>query len=414
MKKTISAILLLTLCLSLCACSFVVIPNRQNEQNTEPEVTIDPNAEPEIVLDAASTYQEPLSDIFGQVIGSLRYTEGTNCGVKGTVQIEYLDTNGNVVQTFSPQLPGGTLTWWGASWSGTMNRETEQVYEKNGHARVSWHIAPYTNGRILLYEYIEGTGGDSRCTRIDLYKHDGQLASSLEVSKESNYLHIDFPIPDWTQITEKSIIPETGSGDPRIYTVRQWIFDYNYNLAVEIIGDPAILQYDPRRMTHDRKTEIRNYAGNTQMVYEASGENTLVGASFDWGEGYLYIYEETLNHDLLLMEKRIPRSNAVAYREAHTYDESGNRLSTEYVFWNGKVLTTPSDKEDLFTKVEFYSAFGDLKKTVELIENSAYIHLNFNYGSVDGNRICEITFLSKTGEELGRDRYVSESSQYTN
>ena len=85
MKKIISAILLLTLCLSLWACSGGVAPNRQDttEPNvtTEPKVTIDPNAEPEIVVDAASVKQEPLDTPSERPVRSFRSTEGTNCGV---------------------------------------------------------------------------------------------------------------------------------------------------------------------------------------------------------------------------------------------------------------------------------------------------------------------------------------------
>ena len=412
MKKIISAILILTLCLSLWACSGGVAPD---QQNTEPKVTIDPNAEPEIVLDEASTKQDPLSDTSNQVVGYLRYTEGTNCGVVGTVRIEYLDATENVVQTFSPQLPGGTLTWRASTWNGTFSKEVEYVVEKNGHTTVTWTIEPNTNGRPLLCDYLEGTGKDRCCTRIDVYNSDGQVATRVKVSKEGNSLHFDPSFKpentDWSNIVETFTIWETDS-NPISYTVRQCLLDGSKNLVLEIISDPVIGPYDPLMMADSRKIEIRDHVGKTQTVYEASGEDTRIGARYIYNTGMLYVEEESLNHDLLLREERIPGTATVAYREVKTYDEAGNCLSTEYVFWNGKVLTTPSDQEDLFTKVEFYNANGELAKTVELIENSAYIHLGFGTYWLNGNETCEITFFSKTGEKIGRDSFVSQSSLY--
>ena len=400
MKKISYIVLLLTLCLGLCACFNGIVPGLQN---TEPTVTVDPNAEPEIVIDKKAINQEELSNASGQVIGYCRYTEGTNCGIPGIVLIEYLDVNGNVVQSFSPQLPGGTFSRHG-------DATYEYVQEKSDHGRIRYDIAPCTNGKLLESSCEVGAGMRARCTWINQYNRDGQLAFRFEASREDTSLE-NFPSQNgWKYIRETVTVRETDSGNSMSYPIHEWYFDNHANLVAEIIQDPVIEPYDPYMIGYCSKVEIRDLAADTLYVYEASREDARLGAQYSDYDNRLIISEQLQDHTILMHEERFLGTTTIAFREAHTYDEAGNYLSSEYVFWNGTVLTTSNGTKDEFTKLEFYSPYGSLARTVELIEGSTYMRLNFNYGSVSGDEICHITFFNEAGEEVGYDEFVSQSS----
>ena len=325
MKKIISAILMLTLCLSLCACSFVVIPDRQNDQITEPKVTIDPNAEPEIVTDAASVKQEPLDTGSEQPVCYFRSTEGTNCGIPGIVFVEYLDANENVLHTFSPQLPGGTLSAGG--FAGGKTYVTERIDQRS----ISYEIDTET-GKLLSCEHFEVNDRDYRCTRIDLYDNDGQVAVSVESSIEGRILRVQHFVDqqrnDWAIIYEGFEVYETAT----VYTDRT-LYYKNLNMVAEISGDPMIGLDDGMMFAENRKVEIKNGCGELLGIYEASGENSLVGAGVGIESGMVYVEEQRFDHHYILREQINPTTGAIVSRETFDYSEDGTLIQEETTRW---------------------------------------------------------------------------------
>ena len=425
MKKTISAILILTLCLSLWACSGDIVPN---QQNTEPKVTIDPNAEPEIVMNPESVKQEPLDTFSEQPVCYFRTTEGTNCGVPGIVSVEYLDANENVLHTFTPQLPGGTLSAGG--FAGGETHVTESVDNRG----LSYAIDTET-GKLLSCEHFEGNGRDSRCTRIDLYDDDGQVAASVEVSKEGNDLRVDHTVDQrgnsWSILYDQFYVYETGNGIASAYSVRTLYFK-NQELVAEILGDPVTGLNDGMMFAIDRKVEIKNGRGEVIGIYEASGENSLVGAGVPIDSGTVSVEEQRFDHRYILREEIDPVTGAkvsketfdysedgtliqeettrwtgediVSYHCIRKYDPSGTLISEETEFWGGKVVTTfDATYSAIYSKAEFYDAEGVLQKTVEPVDGSVGFILLF--GEEDR---CVIEFYDKDRETVSYDSYRPE------
>ena len=78
MKRIIEMMCLLIMCMILTGCAMGADPNANVE-------VVDPNGEPVIVIDEECSKKEERFDINGNLVGYLQFSEGTNCGVKGTV-----------------------------------------------------------------------------------------------------------------------------------------------------------------------------------------------------------------------------------------------------------------------------------------------------------------------------------------
>ena len=388
---------LLILCLCLSACNKGL--GSGIDPVTEPKV--DPNAEPEIVLDVASAKVEKSIGTGNRPAGYFRYTEGTNCGVAGVVLMEYLDLQENVVYSFSPKLPGGTLTLdeWCA-----FGMDYTAIREQNDYGAIDYYIEPGPNGRILYIEYSEGKLYKRRCTRVEIYGEDGQVVNSVELSQEGNDLEVYKEIDEYGRVcysvNELIHLYITNYGASTTFTKRTCIFDFRGKLILEIVGDPRTDLDDALMHGIDFKVEIKNEDAEVIRVYEPSGPNSLVGAHYLAETGLLTALEQTLDHKTLMEEWYNPITKTVIYRHRSNYDEAGNLVGEEIIFWDGKVVTTESAFEGYYTKVEFYDKAGELKKTVEPIEGSVYISLDFRERAR-----CIIVFRDKNGADVGADVY---------
>ena len=417
MKKCICVMLMLALCLSLWACSGGGGPS---EQPTEPKATIDPNAKPEIVTDPASVKQEPLDTRSEKPVCYFRTTEGTNCGVAGVVSVDYLDANEKVLHTFTPQLPGGTLSAGG--FAGGETYVTERVDNRG----ISYAIDTET-GKLLYCYYFEVNGRESIRSWIDLYDNNGQVATRVEVSKEGNTLYVDHTYDQWGNswsiLYDQFYVYETGSNVATVYADRT-LYYKNQKLVAEIVGDPVTGLDDGMMFAIDRKVEIRNGRGEVIGVYEPSGENSLVGAGVSTGSDVVFVEEQRFDHKYLLREqidpatgKKLSRETfdysedgtliqsettrwteegVVSYHCVTTYDASGNQIDQEIECWGGKVELTPhTTYTGLYTKAEFYDAEGVLQETVELVDGSIGFILRF--GEEDR---CVIVYYDKDGNDI--------------
>ena len=422
MKKIISVILILTLCLGLWACSGGDAPS---QQNTEPEVTIDPNAEPEIVIDPDSVKQNPLDTNSEQTVCYFRTVEGTNCGVPGVVSVEYLDANENVLHTFSPQLPGGTMSAGGNAAGKT------RVTERAGNRVISYIIDTET-GKLLYCEHSEVNDKEYTCNRIDLYSNNGQFAVSVEVTNEGHSLLPTFYFDQQENlcfvIDELFNSYEMDDGNFHMYYGRT-LYYVNQNLVVEILGEPVTSLTAQWNIIQHRKVEVKNGHGNVIAVYEANSENSCVDAGFNSDDNMISVREKffddrnirqesfdlttgtklssetnTYNEDGILVCEETTRwtqEGVTSYHCVTTYDASGKQTGDEIEFRGGKVITTNhATYSALYIKAEFYDTTGTLKKTVEPVDGS----ICFTLTHYREDQFL-ITFYDNDGNEIDYDSY---------
>lgn len=213
-------ILTLILYTSLTACAVMGPGKYQGED-------IDPLSEPVIVLDEESVERKERYDSSGNHVGYYQFTSGTNCEVEGLVLIEYLDLEGNVLKSYSPQFAGCIMNY-SVSEAHAQWNEIYFIGEANYNwkTHVDYEIVPFTCGNPKMVMYtVKGMSN-----QIDLYGADGKIATSIKTLKERNSLEIF----EW--VGECMSVWEIYSDETyHAYAERELLFDTNRNLLCEVL-----------------------------------------------------------------------------------------------------------------------------------------------------------------------------------
>ena len=269
MKKIRAIAFALLLCACLGACAFGV------GRPVETGPYIDPLGKPEIVIDANSVTKEECFDANGKLIGYVQYTSGTNCGVSGTVLIEFLDLNGKVLNTYSPKLAGCTLAsgQFGSFGHGEYELTDiwESDYKKNAVTSNEYKLVPYSGGK--LYAYLENRAG--RTTRCDLYGRYGRIVAQLKPADPQNQLYIDNihlyedeHYEDHFLVVEGYVEGDTRYGTRHIY----------YTMSGKLLADFALTSVPApnSHMVNILSIDCTDKDGIVQKTYRVSADGILL------------------------------------------------------------------------------------------------------------------------------------------
>lgn len=387
MKRTVLLILVLSLCLTMAACMKMegTPGSSGGNGNGDGQTVIDPCGEPEIVLDNNDVEQEDRYDATGKAVGSFRYTSGTNCGVYGVVRIEWLDLNGNVLHSISPQLAGGTL---GAGSFGQQRFEITTVWETtDAGANIEYILIPYSCGK--LQTKIVGNNGGTEY--LEMYNRDGYLCRTVSPVTPGNRLEIEYFDNNYCQITERCIVEDT------LYAQRKMYLRASGSLLADLwlTNDYEMDNWFSKLV----QVQVKDANGNLLKTYTHSAEDTVFDVQFDSNGEVLRVWE--YRDRLTLLEECYDQKNdTVVFRMQHFY--TGDEYShTEMVIHDGQVVLTPSEYKGYYKKVEFYDAQGVLQKTAEATEQKPYICLSWD----QYDRECEIMWIDTEGNNLGYDVY---------
>lgn len=396
MKKRILLVLIFSLCLTMAACAKEGKPAAGTGNSAE--TVIDPLDEPVIQMDAEGVTRENRYNAGGSHVGYYQYTTGTNCGETGNVLVEFLDLNGNVLNSFAPKLAGCTL---GCGQFGGFDHGQfeltdiwESDYNKEGVTSNEYKLVPYSGGRI--YSYIENRKG---CTaRCDLYGNAGQVVATLTPADPKNMLYIDniflYTEPgfyDHFYVTEGYI-----EGDTR-YTTRKIYYDMQGTLLADFRESDEKVKIIYTE--YPVRVECRNKQGELVRTLEASVEGGGISAYYDDQTDVLMIYEY-LGADLVSQEYCATGTYKTICRMQNIY-ENGQFSHTQMEICGGQVVLTPSEYKGYYKKVEFYDAQGVLRKTAEATEQKPYIYLSWDQYDSE----CEIMWIDTEGNNLGYDVY---------
>ncbi len=433
MKKIIALIILLTLCASITACNAETgmgdllqsagewldsagdLFDFADPADEQTGLTVDPNAEAVIILNENDVTQEPRGDEEGNIVGYVRSTGGTNCGNAGTMLIEFLDLDGNVLNSYSPTFAGSVL---------------EYIRVENGDDLFEIQILAETDGNLgspsfigNVYELVEHSGGKPRVykerrggiyTRCDLYGTDGQVVASVTPENPECEITFDsfqydcFTLREGYDIYEDDHIPFFNcerllyydldgtliceinpSYSDAVYTEASWLWkEINY-CEVRDTSGAVVHTYEPLSADHSLQVYYNSYA---KMVYAKEFDS---GSAHN--DGAVFYVEEYFD----------PILDLVAYREEYTYEDDGS-VSKEVTVCGGKVVMTEGPKDCTYVKLEFYDAQGTLQQTVEADEGG-YMTIEWSmYGQLvsmerydkNGNKIVKYSSYDKNGNEL--------------
>lgn len=370
--------------MSLTACATDTPNENQGEK-------IDPYAEPVIVIDEESVERKERYDSEGKHVGYYQFISGTNCEVAGIIRIEYLDLEGNVLKSYSPQFAGCTMDYSVREEHVKWNEITVIVEANyNWETHVDYEIAPFTNGNPELVTYTV----NKTTNQIDVYGADAEVATSIKTLDEKNSLDIFTWAGDcmsvWEYYTDENY---------RSYQVREVLFDSNRNLLCEVLLTSELPEGKNNVIT--TRLEIKDSQGQSKRVYEQSVE----GATFSIGGNddgtQLDIYEELETGKRIWHEVYDPRKDEVIFKEKLIYDTNGNYVHRELEVFGGKVVTTESQYPGYYVKAEFYDAQGDLRKMVDTTDTGEYFIVKWD----KNNRDCVIEYYTEKGPTGDIDFY---------
>lgn len=251
MKKTM-IVLLVLLCLLASACG---------------------NAGSDIELYEDEVSWEELLDGDGNLLGYVKETGGINCGAEGIVLSEVYDREKNLLQSFSPKLPGCTLEVF-------MSEGWLEVYEWNEASDNNGFGCYYVRSFALdrPYAYVENRDGAT--TRLELYGPDGQVVKTLTPSVPDRELEV---------VSESNetyfCVVEFMNSPTRIDCTRSAY----YNRDGELLGDFWYTSDEEGRIT---RLEARDEAGNVLYAHNATTEDCFLHASYVWELEQFVVCEE--------------------------------------------------------------------------------------------------------------------------
>ncbi len=296
MKRIVELICLLVFCMTLTGCAMAGDPNANVE-------VVDPNGEPVIVIEEECSKKEERFDANGNHVGYVQYSEGTNCGVKGTVALKYLDLDGNVLKTFSPQYAGCVLDC-----SSKEAESSEITYINEMDAKYTTicikELIPYTCGQLRACIYYEN--GRSVCA--EMYDNSGVQTARIEASSADKEVYLQ------TSNTLYSLIMEGYIEDGTQYVEREWVFDKNGKLMCGL--KLALLKDAGFWGAKYTAIEVTNNKGEIVKTYErTSEENFLQLIMYEegvpWDGVPLSIYEWDPEFECVWVERYEPVSDVV-------------------------------------------------------------------------------------------------------
>lgn len=421
MKKIIALILLLTLCASITACNAETgmgdllqsagewldsagdLFDFADPSNEPTGLTVDPNAEAVIVFDENDVKQEPHGDENGNLAGYIRYTGGTNCGNAGTMLIEFLDLDGNVLNSYSPTFAGSVMQC-------VTGGDENDFYEIICLAESDGNFGSPEFNTGNVYELIEHSGGKPRVyqerregiyTRCDLYGTDGQVVAS--VTPNNPECEIDFyefqddcfTLREGYYIYEDDYVP--------FFNCERWLhYDLNGTLICEINPSYSGAVYKEAcwLWKEINRCEVRNASGAVLHTYEPSSADHSLKVYYNGYAKMVYAKEVdsgSVNNDgavFYVEEYFDPILDLVAYREEYTYEDDGS-VSKEVTACGGKVVMTEGPKDCTYVKLEFYDAQGTLQQTVEADEGG-YMTIEWSmYG-----QLVSMECYDKNGDKI--------------
>lgn len=406
MKRAWCIFLVLTLCLSMAACSFLPKPVVQQEEPTIP--TIAPDKEPDIILNENDVTLEERPG------GSYRCTKGTNCGTEGIMLIEVLDANGVVHNTFSPKMAGSKLSLhqdtrpYTVFFNTAKQREIEiaytTIYESSaagtGNGTFNQYILyPRSDGVVYSYEEMR----DFKTVRCDLYKPNGQLIVSLTPSDPNHEVHLAysnngvnvFHVPgvvDYFDVTEAYFIYPDGK-----YYFHPFSRQTIYSTSGELLLDNWMTMEEHKVFgTVCAQVELRDANGEVKKTYSKTddidhwfvfynNESNVIDISGGSGK-----YQECLT----------PVTYETIYREQQFFQD-GAYSHTEIEYVGGQVVITESHVEECFAKLEFYDDAGVLRKTVAPPEGG-FLSVHWSMAT----KTFEIRIFDANYEEIKWDTYT--------
>ena len=296
MKRIIEMVCVLMFCITLTGCATGADPNADIE-------AVDPNGEPVIVIEEECSQKEERYDINGNLVGYIQFSEGTNCGVEGTVALTYLDLDGNVLKTFSPQYAGCILD---CSSKEAGSFEITHITEMDAKYTTLCikELIPYTCGQLRACIYYE----NGRGVCAEMYDVDGDQTVRIEASSTDREVYLQ------TSNTLYSLIMEGYIEEGTQYIEREWVFDKSgkllCGLKLELLKDVGFwgAKY--------ASIEVTNSAGEIVKTYErTSEENFLQLIMYEEGVSWegvpLSIYEWDPEFECVWVERYEPVSDVV-------------------------------------------------------------------------------------------------------
>lgn len=346
MKRIIFVAFAVFLLLSLTACGI---------STPQDETTAPTKGNENIVPDPNDVKQYERYNDNGEHVGYMRFTYGTNDGVYGMILMEFLDLDGNVLNAYSPKLPGHQL-----SEDGNMFQE----YDSNW----SWGDPPTTNRYLThrnsdgeLAAYIEVRQGQT--TKCELYDREGNVIASLQPLDPKNELHVlispsdeKYQSPEYFEIQEFYPVGEYFCDARRVYykTNGEFIGDLRYTYD----NDQDALNFNPARV------EIVDQNGKVVRTFNRTKENSGPSASYSSESNLIFVGEGRREDGAFWSEYLSAGTYKTVFKIRVVY-ENGAYSHTEIERNGGKIELTNDSIEGAFTKMEIYDAQGNLIKTVE-------------------------------------------------
>ncbi|MBR5246486.1 MAG: hypothetical protein IKV25_03835 [Clostridia bacterium] len=388
------------------------------------EEPIDIFSEPQIVLDKSSEVLEKLRDDEGNHIGYYRITEGTNCGVMGTMLIEFLDLDKNVIDSYQPKLAGQGLGYNLGEGYILEIWESDAIFgqENQNYNSNSYYFR--RGGNSTPYAYIEDRNGAT--VRLDLYNENGDVVTSLTPNDPKNRLSVW----DYTFTYGKGYsIKVYEYVDYKFYGGIMWgtesremYYNSNGKLLCEIEYDYT--ENNEKSNLIKTRARVKNASGKLLRTYERSNLDKALASKLGEAPDF-YIYYDLefdclsfyaddgldymnltycINHEYIDLSE-----NKVLLKLEKTYQD-GNKFITEYTHRGGKLIATAGGKSSYYSKIEIYDKKGNLKEIVEAangellkVEWSAFGDTGYiSFYDTEGN---SMDYYEVNGETYSRTVY---------
>lgn len=354
-------------------------------------------AEPEIVIHEDEVEWEELRDVDNRLWGYVKHIYGTNNQKEGVVLMELYDRNKNLLHSFSPKLPGGTM---GLGIAGDVIFISD--WNDYGSTDYSFNISDLSHP-LAYSEYRNGA-----TTRLDLYGNDGQVVRTLAPSDPVNKL--DWQVYDnGVFMVDEHYSVSLGGGWALTTPVRKMYYTEAGDLLLENWYTIEMIGEDDFMIT---RIESKDEAGNVLAVYDRTAENCTLHEYYNPDRNIFWVQEECGNTGILFSWD--PKLYFQEYRDLQTKENilsvrhiyQGDQFDhTEMTAYGGKVEVVDCSSAGNYSKLEFYDPDGNLQATFEAPEKRGWMTVT---ATVKGLRI---EFYDAAGANVSTELYHPDSTE---